>query len=301
MPYRQTMVPKQRLRQELVWMRPFVLAYGASCLFLYVWQARMIFFPTANLVTTPAAYQLDYEDVWLTIPPEADTRIHGWWISAPSETDHTLLYLHGNGRNISANLGQAYRLQQMGLSVFLFDYRGYGLSDGGFPSEAKVYADAQRAWDYLVQERQIPPDQIVVYGHSLGGAVAMDLLQQQPQAAGLIVESSFTSIADVARHQVWPRIFPVNWLLHQRFDALSKAPKLQVPTLYVHGTSDLTIPADMSEALYEATPEPRALHWVDGGDHNNLAEVGSTDYENKLRSFVRQVLEPSPRSEVLHR
>ncbi|NCJ05768.1 alpha/beta fold hydrolase [Synechococcales cyanobacterium C] len=287
------MVSKQRLLQGWMWIRPFLLAYGASCLFLYFWQARMIFFPTANLVTTPAAHELPYKDIWLTVPPEADTRIHGWWIPAQPETEATLLYLHGNGGNISANLGQAYRFQQMGLSVFLFDYRGYGLSNGGFPSEAKVCEDAQRAWDYLTQERQIPPEHIVVYGHSLGGAVAVDLLEHRSQAAGLIVESSFTSIADVARRQIWPRIFPVNWLLHQRFDSLRKVPHLQVPTLYLHGTADLTIPVDMSQSLYAATPEPRNLHLVEGGNHNNLTEVGGRSYEHTLRNFVRQVLDAS--------
>ncbi|HEY9610286.1 alpha/beta hydrolase, partial [Allocoleopsis sp.] len=171
-------------------------AYLLACLLLLVVQRHLIFKPTYVIQKTPADLNLRYQEVWLPIQTGFGKveRIHGWWIPTNKPKLGTLLYFHGNGINIGANVNQARRLRQMGFSVLLIDYRGYGRSEGGIPSESRIYQDAETAWNYLVKERRVPASQIYLYGHSLGGAVAIELARRHPEAAGLIVQSSFTSM-----------------------------------------------------------------------------------------------------------
>jgi Lysophospholipase len=151
----------------------------------------------------------------------------------------TLLYLHGRGLNIGANITQSYRFRQLGFSVLLIDYRGYGRSQGSFPKESQVYEDAEVAYNYLVKQRQLLPSQILFYGHSMGGAVAIELAIRHPEAAGLIVHNSFTSMVDMVESNAYMRFFPVRLLLTQRFDSLAKVKSLRMPILFVHGIADL--------------------------------------------------------------
>lgn len=262
------------------------IAYGAACMALWLRQTRMIFFPSSVITMTPADLGMSYEEVW--IPIQTDTqveRLHGWWMAAQPERG-VVLYLHGNAINIGANVGQAQRFQQLGFSVLLIDYRGYGLSEGAFPSEEQVYEDAQAAWKYLTQERQIAPERILLYGHSLGGAIAIDLAVQQPEAAGLIVQSSFTSIREMVNFSPVLRLFPVDLLLHQRFDSLQKVPALQLPVLFIHGMADRQVPFEMSKRLYAATPNPKQLYLVPYAGHNDVADVGGQAYQQAIQSFV---------------
>jgi fermentation-respiration switch protein FrsA (DUF1100 family) len=266
-----------------------VTAYLAICLLLYFRQTRLIFFPTATIETTPADLGMPYEDVWLPVQlSQRSERIHGWWIPASSEAAGVLLYLHGNGMNIGANVGHAKRFHQLGLSVLLIDYRGYGRSEGGFPTEQQVYQDAEASWRYLTQTRQISPESILLYGHSLGGAVAIDLAVHQSDAAGLIVQSSFTSIRDMVDHTSRYRFFPVEQLLHQRFDSIRKVPFLKMPVLFIHGLADIQVPATMSEALYAATPDPKQLYLVPLAGHNNVADTAGAEYLKVVQQFVEQ-------------
>jgi hypothetical protein len=266
------------------------LVYAFGCAALYSLQSRFIFAPTATITETPKRYGLSYQEIWLPMSSAGHPgdRIHGWWIPAASQSTRTLLYFHGNGLNIGANAEQASRFHQLGLSVFLFDYRGYGKSKGVFPSEATVYADAQRAWDYLTQDRKIMPRSIVIYGHSLGGAIAINLAVNHPEAAGLIVQSSFSSALDMARRNWWTVIFPVNILLSQRFASINKVPSLKMPTLYIHGTADELIPFEMSQRLYGATRSSKQLKLFPKAGHNNVAKVGGITYSQTIQAFVRQ-------------
>ncbi len=234
------------------------IAYIAACVFLFFQQTRFIFFPSAAIETTPEFFNLRYQEVWVPVQKHDRTveRIHGWWMSAAQPDANVLLYFHGNGINIGANVANAHRFHQLGFSVLLIGYRGYGRSEGSFPSEASVYQDAAAAWDYLVKELQIKPSQIFLYGHSLGGAIAIDLAVQHPNAAGLIVDSSFTSIREMVEHQGEFWMFPVDLILNQRFDSINKVKSLQMPVLFIHGTADLIVPAAMSQLLYAAAPEP---------------------------------------------
>jgi pimeloyl-ACP methyl ester carboxylesterase len=267
-----------------------VLFYIGLSVYLFFQQTRFIFFPSPVIQTTPEIFNLRYQEVWLPVTTTRQVeRIHGWWIPATQSNGKVLLYLHGNGINISANVAHAHRFNQMGFSVLLIDYRGYGRSEGAFPSETSVYQDAAVAWDYLVTQRQIDPSQIFIYGHSLGGAIAIHLALQQPNAAGLIVESSFTSIRAMIDFQRAYRIFPVDLILRQRFDSISRVNALQIPVLFIHGTADWQVPAQMSEQLYAATPEPKQLVLIPGAGHNNVAEVAGSKYFQVVQNFVRQV------------
>jgi pimeloyl-ACP methyl ester carboxylesterase len=197
------------------------------------------------------------------------------------------LYLHGNGSNVGANVEHAHRFHRLGLSVFTIDYRGYGKSQGDFPSESQVYEDAQLAWDYLVQQRGVNPNQIYIYGHSLGGAIAIDLAVRHPEAAGLIVEGSFTStraMVDFQKGLFW--LFPIDWLLTQRFDSLSKVDRLQMPVLFIHGTADNVVPVEMSKKLFDAAPDPKQLYIVPDGGHNNVAQIGGAEYLQIVSQFL---------------
>lgn len=269
-----------------------IAAYLLICLGLLRWQNRLIFVPSRTLEATPRHLGLFYEDVRLPVLTWEGKveRLHGWWIPAASHQSGqspVLLYLHGNGGNISTNLGQAQRFQQWGFSVFLIDYRGYGDSQGQFPTEAEVYRDAQAAWDYLVQRRRIEPADIFIYGHSLGGAIAIDLAVRQPQAAGVMVENTFTSLREMADRESIYRLFPVDWLLNHRFDSLSKLRLLQVPLLLIHGLADRTVPPEMGQRLYEAASVPKRQLLVPEADHNNVAALREEEYRRAVEEFYQ--------------
>jgi fermentation-respiration switch protein FrsA (DUF1100 family) len=273
------------------------IAYLIICLGIFKWQNRLIFLPQSQLKMTPQDLDLVYDEVWLPIslPNRNSERIHGWWISATAQKVGTLLLLHGNGENISQNLYRALVFHHIGFDVLLVDYRGYGQSEGKFPQEAQVYEDVQIAFDYLVEQRHIAPQDIIVYGHSLGGAIAIDLAQNNPNIAGLIVESSFTSMREMADFLggVY-RWLPIDWLLHQHFDSMTKLPLLSMPILYIHGTLDETVPYFMSKTLYEATQSPKKLLIVPDADHNNVAVVGGEDYVQAVVEFMDMVRDRNP-------
>jgi len=266
------------------------VAYLAACLFLFLRQTRFIFFPSPTIAATPELFHLGYKEVWLPVRALSGIeRMYCWWIPASEPLAGVMLYLHGNGSNIGANVVNAVRFHQMGFSVLLIDYRGYGRSEGGFPTEAQVYQDAAAAWNYLVEERQIQPRQIFIYGHSLGGAIAINLAVQHPDAAGLIVESSFTSMQQMVddRGKYW--MFPAGLILTQRFDSMTKIESLQVPILLIHGTVDSVVPYTMSQQLFAAAPEPKQLVLIPGAGHNDLAEVAGSQYLQAVQKFVQQV------------
>ncbi|MDY7020322.1 MAG: alpha/beta fold hydrolase [Cyanobacteriota bacterium] len=275
-----------------------VFAYTVACLVLRFGQSWFIFFPTRKIVTTPQDLGLSYQEISLPIATEAGKieQVHGWWIpssSTPASEERVILDFHGNGSNISANIDYAQRFHQMGLSVFLIDYRGYGRSTKRVPSETTVYQDVEIAWNYLVNDRGIQPHNIFVFGHSLGGAIAIELATKHPDLAGLIVESSFTSIRKMVDYQGRYWMFPVDLLLTQTFNSIRKVSQLKMPILFTHGTEDDVVPVEMSQELFEAATEPKQLLIVPGADHNNVCQVGGSDYREALKKFLE---ENSPRT-----
>jgi pimeloyl-ACP methyl ester carboxylesterase len=195
-----------------------------------------------------------------------------------------VLYLHGARWSLGGNLFRIARWQRMGFNVLAIDYRGFGRSDGELPSEAQAYADAQAAWEAL-RRREPDPARRFVFGHSLGGAVAIDLATRSPDMAGLVVESSFTSIRDMAEMTKYGYL-PVGLILTQRFDSLAKVPKLAVPVLFIHGAEDRWVPPAMSERLHAAAPAPKRLVLVPGGGHSNVSAVAFEQYRREVLDFA---------------
>jgi len=267
----------------------FLIAiYASTSTYIWARQAHFIFRPERIISKTPADYQLPFEDVFVNVNDEngRNERIHAWWIPAEYPADRYLLYLHGSALNIGANITHARRFQRMGFSVFLVSYRGYGKSDGKFPTEAQVYSDSQAAWTYMVEQKSIDPEAIFIYGHSLGGAIAIQLAVDNPAGGGLIVEAAFTSIADMARRTPKYRFFPIDLIVQERFDSLEKVSRLEIPVLYIHGTDDKLVPPEMSSELYKRTASSKQLKLIPGGGHNNSAAVGGDEYLQAVRNFI---------------
>jgi hypothetical protein len=231
----------------------------------------------------PEVYGVVVEDCWFS---SADgTLLHGWWIAA-RRARGTVLYCHGNAGNITSRLNILQQLRKLRLNVFAFDYRGYGRS-AGRPSEAGVLADARAAHDYLVGERGQAPEQIVLVGHSLGGAIAIDTALHRP-VAGLIAQSTFTSVKEMARLR-FPGL-PLHWVTRSRLGSLDKVSRLDLPKLFVHGTQDETIPLALGRRLFEAAAAPKEWFEVSRAGHNDVYRHGGWRYLRRIHTFARSCL-----------
>jgi hypothetical protein len=226
----------------------------------------------------------------IEIPVNGHQHMHAWWWPAAANAP-AVLYLHGSRWNLTGQLFRIRQLHEFGFSVLAIDYRGFGKSKGDLPSEETVYEDAQAGWARLA-ELQPDAGRRYIYGHSLGGAVAVELAHRlskadtgrAPQASGLIVESSFTTLGDVAEVVVDTR-WPIRWLLSQRFDSVEKIANVRLPVLFVHGTEDRYVPVRFSEALYAAATAPKKLLLIEGGTHNNSMRRGAAEYLAALREL----------------
>ncbi|UQY36905.1 lysophospholipase [Pseudomonas fulva] len=235
------------------------------------------------------------KDMTLSVPEFGDSQsIHAWWWPARKADAPTLLYLHGSRWNLTGQLFRIEQLHAMGFSVLAIDYRGFGESRGELPSERTLYEDAEIAWQRLT-ELQPDPAKRFIYGHSLGGAVAVNLAdalgrdRHTPPLAGLIIESTFTNLADAATAVASEYTsLPVRWLLSQKFDSLSKIGDIKVPVLIAHGTGDRYVPARFSESLYQAANQPKRLLLIDGGNHNNSMRTGSREYREAIRTLFSE-------------
>ena len=229
----------------------------------------------------PHLYGRYVEEVWLTTLDKI--RLNAWYLPNPS-SEKALLWFHGNAENIGYGLEHLEFYSRLAVNVLAVDYRGYGKSEGT-PGEAGVYRDADAAYDYLIQVRRIQPTNIVVFGHSLGGAVAIDLAARR-ECGALIVQSSFTSVKEMAR-----RVFRIplfEYIPKSRFDSLAKIRRVRAPILIVHGTRDETVPFSMGQRLFAAAPEPKALFSVEGAGHNDVLEAGREELLERLKSFIAQ-------------
>lgn len=267
--------------------------YLAACAYVWATQVDRIFKPFATMQTTPARMGMAYEEVNIPVggSPEQGT-LHGFWVPVESTNAATFLYCHGQEATITKNLERIQRFHQLGYNVLLFDYRGFGESFGTTqPSETKVYEDAEAAWHYLTGVRRVKPQQTVIYGHSLGGAIAIELATRHPEAAGLITESTFTSVHAVAKLNYW--WLPTDFLLNQRFESERKIARLKLPVLLIHGTWDAKVPFEMTKQLYATAPEPKELLLIEGGEHSNSGSIGWVEYKSTVAAFVQQHLKPA--------
>jgi len=232
-----------------------------------------------------AASGVPLEDVWFS---GADgTKLFGWHLEAAADRP-VILWCHGNAGNVINRLDNLRALHRQGLSVFLFDYRGYGRSQGS-PSEAGLYLDAVGAYDYVTRIRMIRPERIVIFGRSLGAAVAAELAVQKP-AAGLILESSFPSIEAVAKAHYG--ILPVHWLLGAEFRLIDRLPHLSLPKLVIHGDKDDIIPIELGRQVFEAAKPPKSFLSIPGANHNDTYHVGGAAYFQRFAEFARSAVLP---------
>lgn len=263
-----------------------------ACTSLDDFQRKVIFRPSKDSGRTPSEFQATFEDVWLRSGSEKG-KLHAWWIPASKggATAPAALYLHGAGFGLSANLPRIMKLHDEGFSILAIDYRGFGLSDGELPSEASAYEDAHAAWAELV--RRAPNSKRFIYGHSLGGAVAMELAQTDAarDAAGLVVESSFTSVRDMQQFTSYSWI-PLRVVQTQYFDSLAKAPKLCMPTLFIHGSADYRIPIEVAKRLFAAAPEPKRWLLVEGARHVDIPTRYTSEWSAALKDLITLAAKP---------
>jgi abhydrolase domain-containing protein 17 len=245
---------------------------------IYISFALYIFFKADSMIflPQPASYQ-DTKDI-LKIPVTHTEKISAIYLPN-SLSAYTLLYIHGNATDLGDIRPELDRLYSWGFSVFAYDYRGYGTSDGK-PSEQNAYQDAEAAYKYLTQQLKIPSKQIIVYGRSVGGGSATELATRY-SIGGLILESTFTSTFRVA--------VPFPLLPFDKFANLDKMRKVCCPVLVMHGQADKIIPIQHGQALYEAAPEPKMSLWVAEAGHNDFTWVAGDRYQKALFSFQKLV------------
>jgi fermentation-respiration switch protein FrsA (DUF1100 family) len=267
-----------------IWQTVLLVTIGGLSLYavigalLFLFQSHLIYFPRRELVGTPADAGLSYESV--RIRTDDHLALDAWFVPA-REQHAVLLYFHGNAGNISHRLEALVQFHQLGLSTLIIDYRGYGKSEGK-PTESGTYLDARAAWKYLTVDRLIPPDQIVLLGRSLGGAIAARLASEVTPRA-LVIESTFTSIPDRGA-ELYP-YFPVRLLARFHYDTINMLPRIRCPILIVHSPEDEIVPFNHSQHLFDAAPQPKEFLQIQGG-HNDGNLVSADQYEHALIEFI---------------
>ena len=256
--------------------------YIGLCLLMFIFQSRYVYFPSRAIAATPAALPLPFEDVRFVTSD--GQRIAAWFVPA-NPARGTILICHGNGGNIGDRLHAIQLFHELGLNVFIFDYRGYGNSAGS-PSEKGTYADALGAWNFLTQERRLPPDRIIIMGRSLGGAVAAWLADRQ-QPAGLILEASFTSLSAIGA-TIYPYL-PVRLLCRYRYPTLKHMRNVRCPVLVAHSGDDEMIPFAHGQKLFQAAPAPKVFARLSGG-HNDGEGFTEASYRRILDEFLTRCL-----------
>ena len=230
------------------------------------------------------------QDVWIPFDSQSTgqpAQLHGLWLPAddkplaagPTKLTPLLLYLHGARWNVEGSAPRIRRMQALGFSVLAIDYRGFGKSSPGLPSEHSAYEDARAAWNWLAVHH--PEQPRYSFGHSLGGAVAIELATRVDDEAGTLVEGTFTSIADVLGTMKWGWL-PLRAFITQPFDSVDKVARLGSPLLVVHGSEDQLILPSLGRKLYEAAQEPKAFVLVEGGSHFDTHSLGQAQYQSAL-------------------
>jgi uncharacterized protein len=255
-------------------------AYALILLLVFLFQDRLLYFPTRELTATPERVGLAYENVRFRAADGVE--VHAWFVEH-AEPRGTVLFLHGNAGNLSHRLDSLLLFHELGLSTLILSYRGYGESEGR-PSEAGVYRDAAAAFDHLVRERGVAPASVVVFGRSLGGAVAAEQAARE-RVGAVILESTFTSAPALAA-ELYP-FLPVRLLARSRFDTLSRVAQIRSPLLVVHGPGDEIIPFHHGRAIWEAANEPKSFLELRGG-HNDGFLISGRSYRDGLDGFLRE-------------
>lgn len=257
----------------------FIISFFIFITLRYI-ESRSVFYPTRDMPDFPTLGGLPYEDVYFQTSDHLT--LNGWFIKS-EEARATMLAFHGNAGNLSHRLEKIHLFHELGVNVFIIDYRGYGKSQGR-PSEEGIYKDALAAYDYLLSRNDIDKNKLIFYGDSLGGVVAVDLATKQP-AACLIVDSSFSSIADVSR-TVFP--FVPGFVLAHKMDSVSKVKNISIPKLFIHSINDEIIPFALGKKLFDAAREPKEFLQIRGGHNTN--HIDSKELHLKeLKRFLNKL------------
>lgn len=248
-------------------------------------QRAWIFQPSDRAWGSTAELARDMDDVWVEFDSQVTggrAKLHGLWLPAEKNAAQApvLLYLHGARWNVAGSAPRIRRMQELGFSVLAIDYRGFGRSTPGLPSEDMAYEDARAAWDWLAAK--YPDRPRYIFGHSLGGAIAIDLASKVEDERGTIVEGTFTSIPDVASTMKWGWL-PVGPLITQRFESVKKVGRIHSPLLVVHGSNDSLIRSELGRKLYEAASGTKRFVLVEGGSHHSTMAVGVAQYRQALK------------------
>lgn len=273
-------------RVSLIVALALAVSVSMGCATLDAKQREWIFQPS-DRSWGGAQSTADMQDVWIEFQSRSTSkaeRLHGLWMANEHADAPVLLYLHGARWNVSGSSGRIRRMQELGFSVLAIDYRGFGQSSAGLPSEITAGEDARAAWDWLAEQHPGKPRYI--FGHSLGGAIAIDLARQVADEQGTIVEGTFTSIPDVVSTFKWGWL-PVSGLITQRFESVRKVSEIGSPLLVVHGSEDSLIRPTLGRQLYEAAQEPKQFVLVEGGSHHNTNSVGQPAYRQALASLFK--------------
>jgi fermentation-respiration switch protein FrsA (DUF1100 family) len=263
----------------------FAIGYAVLAAALFFYQPNLLYLPdmpTRQIQATPGAIGLDFDSVTLTTSD--NEQLDAWFVPADPARG-TLLFCHGNAGNNSHRLDSIRQFHELGLSVLIFDYRGFGQSTGK-PTEKGTYRDADAAWQYLVEQRGIHPEHIILFGRSLGASIAAELATRQT-AAGVILESAFTSVPDIAaKYYPW---LPVRWMSRYQYNTRKQLADIHSPVLIVHSRDDEIIPYTNGEHLFEAANEPKLFLELRGG-HNDGFMVSGDSYVRGLEVFINEVL-----------
>ena len=258
---------------------------------MYLQQPSMIFFPQKELDETPAAWGLEYEEISLLTAD--NVKLHGWYLPDPGSRK-ALLFFHGNAGNISHRGSSVEIFHRLGMNILIFDYRGFGTSQGE-PDESGLYEDARAAWRFLQEEKGFDSKDIILFGRSLGGAVASKLASEV-HPAGLILESSFSSARDMA-DAIMPLISRVVFLRFN-LNTLNIIDRIRCPLLVLHGPQDEVIPFRQGEKIFKAAREPKTFVTLQGG-HNGGYLLSQPAYEQALEAFIRTISDSSdPRASL---
>lgn len=252
-------------------------------------EENFIFFPSRGFQSVPSDFNLEFSDIFFK--DENDIKLHGWFIPAQKSSKSVILYFHGNGGNISDCLENIVQLnKKLQTDVFIIDYPGYGKSLGK-PTEKTILSCGKAAINKLktmMDESGSADKKIIYFGHSLGGAVAVDLALSDP-CNGLVMESTFTSMPDVATH-LFPTL-PLASIMRTRFESIIKIPKITCPLLVIHGENDKTIAISHGQKLFDAATgtTEKTFYPVPGADHNDTFIVGGGEYFVRLGKFIKNI------------
>jgi alpha-beta hydrolase superfamily lysophospholipase len=261
------------------------VALVSGCTTLDEKQRAWIFQPTDRTWQGGPAAAQGMDDVWIPFRSaltDEDVRLHGLWLGQPRADAPVLLYLHGARWDVRGSAHRMRRMHELGFAVLGVDYRGFGRSSAGLPSEDLAHEDARAAWQWLAQHH--PQARRYLFGHSLGGAIAVRLAAESPDVAGLMVEGSFPSIPEVVSRFKWGWL-PLSPLITQRFDAAARIGAVRAPVLVVHGSADSLIPPELGQALYARAPEPKRFVLVEGGSHHSTHSLGQDAYRMAMREL----------------